>query len=1004
MKKYILIFIFALIHGFTAGLQAQGIAVSGKVSDKNGQELVGVAVIETGTNHATVSAADGSYKLTVSGKNARLEFRMLGYIPQEITVGSRTAIDIILEEEALNINEVVVVGYGTQKRATVVGSISTADASAIQKTGTTNLTQAIGGRVSGVFTRNPGGRPGEDNANVYIRGTASYNSGANSPLVLVDGVEREYAQIDPEDIENFSVLKDASATAVYGVRGANGVILITTKRGLTSKPEVSFRASFTASTPTRLPDKLGSYDYARLRNEALMNVGLDPEYSAYDLEMFRTKASPYTHPDNDYIHDMLKNAAFKQQYSLVVRGGSSFMRYYVSAGYANDDGIYKNFNNGKYDTNVYFRRYALRANLDFNVTKTTTVGVDLAGRLEERHNNGAGDELFQHLVRTPPDYFNYVNPDGSIGGHLNLTNPYMALSRCGYFHSKTNKFESVIRLNQQLEFIIKGLSARGMFSYISSMRSRRDLYERPATYYYTKEGTYELVREEEPITIRTSSGNGPFRRDFVVEAALNYNRTFGDHAVTALLAFNRQEIQSDATLPIGYINYVGRVTYAYKNKYLAEFNAGYNGSMQFSKDKRYGFFPAVSAGWVLSEEGFWGKSAKAFSYMKLRASFGQVGNDRIGSDKYYYLQTYPQLGSNRPSFGETNNPENRIYEGKEGNTEVGWERANKFNVGVDLKFFDNKLSFTGDYFHERRHGILDYDGTISYIYGMMAPNDGSKGFPPANIGEVVNRGFEIDLGYNGLVNKFRYYIRGNLSFARNKVVECGESPVTYPWLSKVGRPIGQRFGLIADGFYNTEEEIDALPSGFTDRPKLGDIKYRDINGDGKTDNYDVVPIGRTQVPEIIYGFTVGGNWRNLDFELFFQGATNSDIYVNGYGYWEFQGISGAMHHHLGRWTPENKEHATYPSLSPSTSEQNHRFSTFWLKDGSYLRLKNIQIGYTLPQRISKKVGMSNLRFYVTATNLFTFSEFKEYDPESNDGDGSAYPVMKYFGGGVSLKF
>ena len=423
MKKYILIFIFALIHGFTAGLQAQGVVVSGKVSDKDGQELVGVTVIETGTNHATVSAADGSYKLSVSGKSAKLEFRMLGYIPREITVGSRTTIDVTLEEEALNINEVVVVGYGTQKRATVVGSISTADASALQKTGTTNLTQAIGGRVSGVFTRNPGGRPGEDNANVYIRGTASYNSGANSPLVLVDGVEREYAQIDPEDIENFSVLKDASATAVYGVRGANGVILITTKRGLTSKPEVSFRASFTASTPTRLPDKLGSYDYARLRNEALMNVGLDPEYSAYDLEMFRTKASPYTHPDNDYINDMLKNAAFKQQYSLVVRGGSSFMRYYVSAGYANDDGIYKNFNNGKYDKNVYFRRYALRANLDFNVTKTTTIGVDLAGRLEERHNNGAGDELFQHLVRTPPDYFNYVNPDGSIGGHLNLTYP-----------------------------------------------------------------------------------------------------------------------------------------------------------------------------------------------------------------------------------------------------------------------------------------------------------------------------------------------------------------------------------------------------------------------------------------------------------------------------------------------------------------------------------------------------------------------------------------------------
>lgn len=1004
MKKYIWILVIALIHGFCTEAYAQGTTVSGRISDKNGQGLVGVAVIESGTNRAAVSDKDGNYRINVSGDAARLEFRMLGYLPQQIAVGRRTVVDIVLEEESLNINEVVVVGYGTQKKATVVGSISTAEGSVIQKTGTTNLTQAIGGRVSGVFTRTPGGRPGEDNANVFIRGLASYNGGANTPLVLVDGVEREYAQIDPEDIENFSVLKDASATAVFGVRGANGVILITTKRGLTSKPEVSFRASFTASTPTRLPRKLGSFDYARLRNEALMNVGMDPEYSSYDLETFRTRRSPYTHPDNDYINDMLKDAAFKQQYSLVVRGGSSFMRYYVSAGYADDDGIYKNFNNGKYDTNVYFRRYALRANLDFNVTKTTTVGVDLAGRLEERHNNGAGDELFQHLVRTPPDYFNYVNPDGSIGGHLNLVNPYMALSRCGYYHSKTNKFESVIRLNQQFDFITKGLSARAMFSYISSMRSRRDLYERPATYYYTKEGVYELVREEESIRINTGSGNGPFRRDFVVEAALNYNRSFGDHTLTGLLAYNRQEIQSDASLPIGYVNYVGRVTYSYKNRYLAEFNGGYNGSMQFSKDKRYGFFPAVSAGWVVSEEGFWGESAKTVSYMKLRASYGQVGNDRIGSNKYYYLQTYPQLGSNRISFGETNNPENRIYEGKEGNTEVGWERANKLNVGVDLKFFENKLSFTGDFFHERRTGILDYDATISYIYGMLAPNDGSKGFPPANIGEVVNRGFEVDLGYVNRINEFRYYLRGNFSFARNKVVKRGETPVTYPWHSTIGRPIGQRFGLICDGFYNTEEEIDALPSGFTERPKLGDLKYRDINGDGKTDNYDVMPVGRTQVPEIMYGFTLGGSWRSIDFELFFQGAANSDIYVNGYGYWEFQGISGAMRHHLGRWTPENREHATYPSLSPATSEQNHRFSTFWLKDGSYLRLKNVQIGYTLPQRISRKIGMSNLRFYVTATNLFTFSRFKEYDPESNDGDGSAYPVMKYFGGGVSLKF
>ncbi len=1003
MKNFLLIFMIALMGmGISSPLYAQKVTVTGRIVDAAEKPVFGASIVEKGTSTGVMSDKDGRYKITVSGEKSVLVFSFIGYATQEIAVGAKTRIDVVLAEETLDMEEVVVVGYGVQRKASVVGAISTADARDIQKTGTTNLTQAIGGRIAGVMTKSSGGRPGDDDASIFIRGRASYASGGSSPLVLVDGVEREFSQIDPEDIENFSVLKDASATAVFGVRGANGVILITTKRGESAKPTVDLRASVTLSTPIRLPKKLGSYDYARLMNEALVNVGETPLYTPHDLEMYRTGASPYTHPDNDYFEDMLKDFTTKQQYNMVVRGGTPFVRYYVSANFLDERGIYNTFDNNNYETNVYFRRYGLRSNLDFNVTRTTTLGIDLSGRLEERHNNGYGDNLYQSLVRTPPNYFNYINPNGSLGGNLNLVNPYAALSRYGYDHSKRNVFEAVVKLNQNLDALTKGLSARAMFGFVSSMRSRRDLNEKPELWKYDKDGNYSVVQDEESITIETSAG--PHTRDFTVEAAVNYDRKFGNHAVTGLLAYNRLQNFNNANLPIGYVNYVGRVTYAYKNKYLAEFNAGYNGSMQFSKDKRYGFFPAFSAGWVVSEENFWGKNAKTFNYLKIRGAYGEVGNDKIGSDTYYYLQTYPQLTANRVSFGGTNQAENRIYEGKEGNSEVGWERARKANVGLDMKFFNQRLSLTVDAFYEHRTGILDHDETISTIYGMLDPSDSDKGFPPQNIGEVKNRGFEIELGYDDHVGKFNYYVRGNFSFARNKIVKLKESPVTYPWMSKIGTPIGQRFGLICDGFYNSYEEIAALPSGFSSNLKPGDLKYRDVNGDGRTDSYDLYPIGSTGLPEIFYGFTLGGEWKGLDFSIFFQGAANSDIYVNGYGYWEFVNQSGVMEHHLGRWTPENKDHATYPSLSPASSEQNHRLSTFWLKNGAYLRLKNVQIGYSLPQRWVKKIGMSNLRIYLSGTNLLTFSEFKEYDPESNDGDGSAYPQMSQYSMGLSIKF
>ena len=788
MKKILLALIVIIAEGVFFSLCAQSFTITGSVVDMNGETMPGVNIVEQGAaNNGAISDVNGNFKITVASSKSVLIFSFIGYENQKITVGRQRNLNVTMLESGVNLEEVVVVGYGSQKKASVVGAISTADAKELQSTGTTNLTQAIGGRIAGVISRSPGGRPGEDDASVYIRGIASYNSGTSSPLVLVDGIERDYSQIDPEDIETFSVLKDASATAVFGVRGANGVILITTKRGETSKPVVDLRASFTMNTPINLPEKLGSYDFARLKNEALMNVGEVPEYSAYDLEMYRTGASPYTHPDNDYISDLLKDVTTKQQYNLTVRGGTPFVRYYVSANYVHEKGIYETFDNNDYDSNVYFKRYGMRTNLDFNVTKTTIFGVDLSGRLEERHDNDAGTDLYQSMVRLPPNFLNYVNPDGSYGGKLNAVNPYAALSKYGYNHSKRNVFEAVVKLNQKLDFITKGLSARAMFGFVSNMASRRDITERPELWEYSTDGQYTIVNEETPLRVDTSAG--PHRRNITTEFAVNYDRKFGSHAITGLLAFNQLAQYRDEQLPTGYINYVGRITYGYKSKYLAEFNAGYNGSVQFAEGKRYGFFPAFSLGWVVSEEGFWNKKSKIFNYMKIRGAYGEVGNDKIGSDKYYYLQTYPMLTSNRPSFGLTNNPENRIYEGKEGNVDVTWERARKLNLGVDMRFFESKLALTVDVFTEKRINIIDYDRSISTIYGMLGATDSSKGFPPQNLGEVRNSGFELDASFNDRIGKLSYYVKGNVSFARNKILQKGEEPQTYPWTSAIGRKV-----------------------------------------------------------------------------------------------------------------------------------------------------------------------------------------------------------------------
>ena len=1012
----------------SVGASAQDkVTVTGTVIDSNGESIIGASVLEAGTTNGTITDFDGNYKLQVK-PTATLRFSYVGLVSQSIRVNGKTTINVTLVEDSKIVQEVVVVGYGHQKKESVIGAIGQVNTKELLRSPSGNVSQALAGKVAGLVTTQTSGAPGADDMKLYIRGQASF-AGDNQPLVMVDGIERPFSQIAPDDIENISVLKDASATAVYGVRGANGVILVTTKRGKDQKPTVSLTANWQWSTPTRKDSYLNSYESVKLLEEALANDGLPSQYSAHDIEMFRRSVNgglsgtdAMLYPNVDWYDTVLRKSAPAQRYNVNVQGGTKRMRYYVSAEYYNQSGLFKNFSEDKYDneSNQSYNRIGFRANLDFDMTKDFTFSVNFGTRFEERRGpnsderfDGSYSEIFYGLNHTPgwmfPVSYSIDNGDGTnkqlyAGNSQYQNNPVGRLAKAGFYRATNTINETNFIANYKMDWLTPGLSAKAMLSF-----DYNAYYNRKFTATFA---TYELINSAAPNVMdsynsfTTDSELGYAGDDqtttykLYMEYQLNYARKFGVHDVTAMLLYNQNDYRYQADLARRYQGIVGRVTYGYDDRYLAELNFGYNGSENFASGKRFGFFPAMSIGWIISNEKFMEPMKKYVDNLKLRASYGQVGNDNYSGQRFLYEEKWTQI-TNDYFFGTVG--KTGIFENQYPSYDVTWERANKYDVGLDFSFFNGLIRGNFDYFYEKRTDILTQYMTRPQWVGVT--------MAAGNLGQTKNQGFEIELRHTNTIGKdFRYNVAASFSHAKNEIIEFDEPMLKTAYRKMAGHSIGQFMGLICDGFI-TQADIDSvtLPVSTYGNPQVGDLKYRDMNGDGFIDDSDITYIGNTSIPENTYSLSLGCEWKGISFSMMFQGVDHVSRYYDAEAMFAFVNGGKVREHHLGRWNPNASEaynlaNATYPLLHyDSYGNHNQRQNSFFLKNGAFLRLKNIELGYNLPSQWIKHLAMSECRVFVNASNLITWDHLNDLvDPESSGSN--KYPIMKTVNVGLNVRF
>ena len=1008
---------------------AQTKQVTGVVKDATGETVIGASVVEKGTTNGVITDFDGVFKLTVS-ENAVLQISYIGYQTQEVKVAGKTTLDITLREDTEMLEEVVVVGYGAQKKESVIGAISQVTSKDLLSTPSANISQAISGKITGVITSQTSGAPGADDAQIYIRGRATF-AGDAQPLVLVDGVERSFSQIAPDDIETISVLKDASATAVYGVRGANGVMLITTKRGKEQKPVVSLTANWQIQSPTRKDTYLDSYQSVMLLEEALANDGLPSQFSADDIEMYRRSVAgelsgrdAMLYPNVDWYGQVLSNTAPAQRYNVSVTGGTKRMRYYASGEFYDQKSIVKNLSNDQFGntSSPGFRRYSFRANTDFFLTTDLTFSVNFGTRFEERRGPNTNDsapnysEIFYELNHTPGWLFpvSYSIPNGEstrtlYAGTSQYQNNIVArLTEAGYYKSTNVVNETNFIVDYKMDWLTEGLSVKGMLSFDYENLHRNNYTRNFATYELNDDTNYESLTAYNKFNTDTELTHGSEFTSIYklyMEAQVNYARKFGKHDVTAMALYMQNDYRSKADLAKRYQGLVGRVTYAWDDRYLAEFNAGYNGSENFMKGKRFGFFPAFSIGWRLSNEPFMQKYSDWLNNLKIRASYGQVGNDVYQvngvQQRFLYEQKWSQI-TNDYYFGTTG--QTGIYDAQYPNYGVTWERAHKYNVGIEFGFFNGMLTGNVDVFYEKRNDILTtYLTRPEWVGVVMAA---------ANLGKTKNQGYEIELKHsNHIGSDFHYTVGFNFSHARNEILSMDEPSIKTDYRKREGHPINQYFGLICDG-YVTQADLDSgnLPvSRFSSDVKVGDLKYRDMNQDGFIDDRDETFIGYSDIPENMYALNLSANYKNWGFSVMFQGVDHVSRYYDAEAMFAFINGGKVKEHHLERWNPAESEaynlaHAKYPLLHYNDyGDHNQRQNSYFLKNGAFLRLKNIELSYTLPERWSHKVGMSDCRLYINANNLVTWDHLDGLtDPESNGSN--RFPIMKTVNFGVNIKF
>lgn len=1011
--------------------------ITGSVTDAYGDPLIGVTVSVKNTSSGTVTDINGMYVIDAKETDI-LVFSYVGFLRQEIRLGDKDLLNVILQEDDQMLEEVVVVGYGQQSKASVVSSVSTVTSKELTAP-TSNLTNNLAGQLAGLISIQRSGEPGRDDAEFWIRGISTFKGGTN-PLVLVDGVPRAINNIEPDEIETFSLLKDAAATAVYGAEGANGVILITSKRGTISKPRISFRGEYSISQPSRLPDFVDSWDYLELANEAQFNDGENPYKFPEEIERYRNRLDNDLYPNSKWMDELLANHYANQRYTLNFRGGAENAKYFVSMAYFQQDGIFKQNPMAKYKGDFGFERYNLRSNIDLNVTKTTALSIDLSGQYVNRTtSNRSPDDIFTFMLHTPPHLFPSIYSDGTLATYLtqsdvNNRNPYNMLMNQGYRKMWGTLIQSNIGLNQDLGFITPGLKFNGKVSldYDGNFSTLRN--HGPSLYNATG-------RDDEGNLIFSTSVSGSpelqdpetqtsvsYRRIYI-EGALNYARTFQEkHTVGGMLLYMQKETQeSNVVLPFRKQGMVGRATYSYDDRYFIEGNFGYTGSETFAKGKKFGFFPAVGLSYYISNEQFYSEALRnIMNKAKIRLSYGRTGNDDTGGDRFLYRATFNMdaggfdqgIGSN----GGTNGLGKGIMDVRFVNNNIRWEIEQKRNVGVDLGFMNNRIELTADYFNNRRENILMERNTIPGVAGFHSR-------PWENYGIVDNHGVDASLNVRQDLGPVKLSMRGTFTFARNKVIEFDELPKEYPWQAVTGTRVNEHELYIAERLYTEDDFIKTQKSNGTYtyelRPGLpdvtlegilgpGDIKYRDINNDGRIDNFDKVRgVGHPYNPEINYGFGINAEYKGFYVSAFFQGTGNSSILLasGNNTFWPFNwGLekSNIRKEFLdSRWTADNpRQDVIMPRLHVGYAKNvNKEASTWWLRNGSFLRFKNLEVGYNIPKEYSQKLLLNGARVYLQGYNLYVWDDVKYWDPElGNKNGGNSYPLPRTFTLGVELNF
>ena len=987
--------------------------VQGVVTDAATNEPVaGAQVWIKDSSYGTISDSQGRYSIKYEGKYATLCVSFFGYedVDVELTGKNQTA-NIALQTGNLAIEETVVVGYGTQKKASVVGAISTIAPDQL-KAPVAKISTLLGGQVAGIISYQNNGEPGSGST-FWIRGVSSF-SGGNTPLCLVDGVERSIDLVDPNDIKEFSVLKDASATAIYGVRGANGVILITTHTGTESKAQVSAKYEVGAVSATKIPEVCNGLQYMEMMNDAAGYEYYTPEV----MQKHLSGVDPDLYPNVNWMDKIFKPMSTSHRANVQITGGNSTVKYYVGGGYYTEGGLYNEDSTVKYGTEMRYTKYNFRANVDIQVEKNTTLNLNLATIFEQRNKPGTdSNQIFQYSLMVPGVLFPEKYSTGETAGMA--VNPYAMVTETGYRQSFDNNAQALVGLTHDLGWLTQGLKANAKVSFDAYNAHWFDHTRAYDCFYATgRDEEGKLILEQSKTGSQTldyrKGGSG--NRRLYIEASLNYARSFGHHNVTGLFLFQQSSRSllgdsagsSQYSLPYRNQGVAGRLTYNYDNRYFFEFNAGYNGSENFSPGKRFGFFPSVALGYLISEEPWWGSMKNVVDMFKVRGSWGLVGNDQIGGNRrFIYLGTI--AGSGSGYFGTGVQEHKGIKEGDISNPNVSWEVAEKADIGVDLSLF-GKLKIQADVFKEHRSGIFLSRKSLPYFSGISVT-------PYVNMGEMDNSGFDLSGDYHHKIGEVMVTAKGTYTFARNVLVNCDEAAYEYQYLNSTGQAYWQPFGYVSDGLFQNQAEIDAHADQSLFNPQPGDIRYVDLNGDGVINTNDRKAIGYRDIPEIYYGFGASVEWRGIDFAVFFKGVdhvslnmmSQAKLLVTGItstdGRPETSNMIADLYNNY--WTPE-RPNAKYPRLTYlNESTNNTQVSDFWTRDASYITLQNVELGWTLPAKWTAKMRMSAFRVYLQGQNLLRFSKFDLWDPNLTGSGGASvysYPTTRVISFGVSASF